>query len=205
MIGDREMKKPFIGVYNLANSVTMLGIAAAVIGICFAGNPRIAMLMLILSGVCDMFDGRIARMFPRTDLEKRYGIQLDSFADTVSFVIFPAVFLIAQSRTIWTVLIAILYVFTGVTRLCWFDITTDGSTKYFSGVPVTCIAMLLPLWYSVGAIAHFAVPVPAVALSLLVMSVLFVLNIRVKKPTGVAVPILAVLGLAMLLILLLVK
>ena len=199
------MKKPFIGVYNLANCVTMLGIAAAVVGISFAGNPRLAMLMLILSGVCDMFDGRVARMFPRTDLEKKYGIQLDSFADTVSFVIFPAVFLIAQSRTVWTVLIAIVYVFAGVTRLCWFDITTDGHTKYFSGMPVTMIALFLPLWYAVAALAHFTVPPLAVALFLLVMAVLFVANIRVKKPSGAGVIVLAVIGLAMLLVLLLVK
>ena len=199
------MKKPFIGVYNLANCVTMLGIAAAVVGISFAGNPRFAMLMLILAGVCDMFDGRVARMFPRTDFEKKYGIQLDSFADTVSFVIFPAVFLIAQGRTVWTVLIAILYVFAGVTRLCWFDITTDGHTKYFSGMPVTTIALLLPLWYAVAALAHFTVPVLAIALSLLVMAVLYVANIRVKKPTGASTYALAVIGLAMLLVLLLVK
>ena len=199
------MKKPFIGVYNLANCVTMLGIAAAVVGISFAGNPRVAMLMLILSGVCDMFDGRVARMFPRTDLEKKYGIQLDSFADTVSFVIFPAVFLIAQGRTVWTILIAILYVFAGVTRLCWFDITTDGNTKYFSGFPVTCIALLLPMWYAVFALAHTAVPTIVVALSLLVMAVLFVANIRVKKPTGKATIVLAVVGLVMLLVLLLVR
>ena len=199
------MKKPFIGVYNLANCVTMLGIAAAVVGVSFAGNPRLAMLMLILSGVCDLFDGRVARMFPRTDLEKKYGIQLDSFADTVSFVIFPAVFLIAQSRTVWTVLIAIVYVFAGVTRLCWFDITTDGHTKYFSGMPVTMIALFLPMWYAVAALAHFTVPPLAVALFLLVMAVLFVANIRVKKPSGAGVIVLAVIGLAMLLVLLLVK
>ena len=199
------MKKPFIGVYNLANCVTMLGVAAAVVGISFANNPRFAMLMLILAGVCDMFDGRIARMFPRTDFEKRYGIQLDSFADTVSFVIFPSVFLIAQGRTVWTVLIAILYVFAGVTRLCWFDTTTDGNTKYFSGFPVTCIALLLPMWYAVFALAHTAVPTIVVALSLLVMAVLFVANIRVKKPTGKATIVLAVVGLVMLLVLLLVR
>ena len=199
------MKKPFIGVYNLANCVTMLGIAAAVVGISFSGNPRFAMLMLILAGVCDMFDGRVARMFPRTDFEKKYGIQLDSFADTVSFVIFPAVFLIAQGRTVWTVLIAILYVFAGVTRLCWFDITTDGNTKYFSGFPVTCIALLLPMWYALFALAHTAVPTLVAALSLLVMAMLFVANIRVKKPTSKGTIALAVVGLAMLLILLLVR
>ena len=189
------MKRYFIGVYNLANCVTYLGIAAAVVGICFADQPKIAMLMLLLSGICDLFDGRVARSFKRTDTEKRFGIQLDSFADTVSFVIFPAVFLVTQTRTVWTVLLAIVYVFAGVTRLCWFDITTDGNTKYFSGVPVTYMGLFLPLLYAVHALTHFPGVTVAAAALMLVMSVLFVLNIRVKKPGGVWYAVFTILAL----------
>lgn len=197
------MKKMFIGVHNLANCVTYLGIAAAVVGVCFAANPKIAMLMLIVSGICDLFDGRVARMFPRTDLEKAFGIQLDSFADTVSFVIFPAVFLLAQTRSIWTVLLAVFYVYCGVTRLCWFDITTDGNTKYFSGVPVTYVSLFLPLIYAASALFGFAVSSLAVGILMLVMAVLFIVNIKVKKPGGVWYGIFAALALAELVILLL--
>ena len=189
------MKRYFIGVYNLANCVTFLGIAAAVVGICFADNPKLAMLMLLISGICDLFDGRVARMFPRTDVEKQFGIQLDSFADTVSFVIFPAVFLLAQARTVWTVLLAIVYVFAGVMRLCWFDITTDGNTKYFSGVPVTCMALFLPFLYAVAAITGFSGVTVAAAVLMLVMAVLFVANIRVKKPGSTGAIICTLLGL----------
>ena len=189
------MKRYFIGVYNLANCVTFLGIAAAVVGICFADQPKIAMLMLLLSGICDLFDGRVARSFKRTDTEKRFGIQLDSFADTVSFVIFPAVFLVTQTRTVWTVLLAIVYVFAGVTRLCWFDITTDGNTKYFSGVPVTYMGLFLPLLYAVHALTHFPGVTVAAAALMLVMAVLFVLNIRVKKPGGVWYAVFTILAL----------
>ena len=189
------MKRYFIGVYNLANCVTFLGIAAAVVGICFADQPKIAMLMLLLSGICDLFDGRVARSFKRTDTEKRFGIQLDSFADTVSFVIFPAVFLVTQTRTVWTVLLAIVYVFAGVTRLCWFDITTDGNTKYFSGVPVTYMGLFLPLLYAVHALTHFPGITVAAAALMLVMAVLFVLNIRVKKPGGVWYAVFTILAL----------
>ena len=197
------MKKMFIGVHNLANCVTYLGIAAAVVGVCFAANPKIAMLMLIVSGICDLFDGRVARMFPRTDVEKAFGIQLDSFADTVSFVIFPAVFLLAQMRSIWTVLLAVFYVYCGVTRLCWFDITTDGNTKYFSGVPVTYVSLFLPLIYAASALFGFAVSPLAVGILMLVMAVLFIVNIKVKKPGGVWYGIFAALALAELVILLL--
>lgn len=179
------MKKPFIGVYNPANCVTFLGVAAAVVGIAFASAPKIAMLMLLLSGICDLFDGRVARMFKRTDTEKRFGIQLDSFADTVSFVIFPAVFLLAQARTVWTVLLAVFYVFAGVTRLCWFDITTDGNTKYFQGVPVTYMGLFLPALYAIAALTKFSGAVYAAAVLMGVMAVLYIANIRVKKPGGV--------------------
>ena len=170
------MKKMFIGVHNLANCVTYLGIAAAVVGVCFASTPKIAMLMLIVSGICDLFDGRVARMFPRTDLEKAFGIQLDSFADTVSFVIFPAVFLIAQLRTVWTVLLAVFYVYCGVTRLCWFDITTDGDTKFFSGVPVTYISLFLPLLYAVGALFGLAVSPIIIGVLMLVPEIILILG-----------------------------
>ena len=190
------MKKAFIGVYNLANCVTYLGIAAAVVGICFADKPKIAMLMLLVSGICDLFDGRVARMFPRTETEKRFGIQLDSFADTVSFVIFPAVFLLAQWRTAWTVLVAVVFVFAGVTRLCWFDITTDGNTKYFSGVPVTYMGLLLPALYAIAAVTRFREAAVAAGVLMLVMAVLFVWNIRVKKPGGVWYLIFVLLALA---------
>ncbi len=196
------MKKPFIGVYNPANGVTYLGIMAAVIGIAYSDKPKIAMLMLLVSGICDLFDGRVARMFPRTETEKRFGIQLDSFADTVSFVIFPAVFLLRQWRTVWMALTAIVYVFAGVTRLCWFDITTDGHTKYFQGMPVTCAAMWLPLLYCIAALAGFSATVAA-AILIFVMGVLFIANIPVKKPGRTGALILLGGAVAMALVLLL--
>ncbi len=196
------MKRYFIGVWNLANCVTFLGVTAAVVGICFAQNAKAAMLLLLLAGVCDMFDGRIARMFPRTEQETKFGIQLDSFADTVSFVIFPAVFLIAQTRTVWTVIIAVFYVIAGVTRLCWFDITTDGHTKYFQGMPVTCAAMWLPLLYCIAALAGFSATVAA-AILIFVMGVLFIANIPVKKPGRTGALILLGGAVAMALVLLL--
>ena len=197
------MKRYFIGVYNLANCVTYLGIAAAVVGICFADKPKIAMLMLLVSGICDLFDGRVARMFPRTETEKRFGIQLDSFADTVSFVIFPAVFLLRQWRTVWMALTAIVYVFAGVTRLCWFDITTDGDTKYFQGVPVTYMGLFLPALYALAALTRYPAPAIPAGILMLVMAVLYVANIRVKKPGGVWYLIFTLLALAAGVILLL--
>ncbi len=194
-----EKRTPVIGCWNLANCVTWLGITAAVVAMYFAlsGNPRIAMLLFLVSGLCDLFDGRVARMFERTDVEKAFGIQLDSFADTVSFVVFPAVFLLTLTAAPWAVVLAVLYILAGITRLCWFDITTDGDTKYFAGVPVTYMALVLPLvWVLVQKIAFSAVP-GAVAATLAVMGVLYVLNIRVKKPGGLWYAIFGVLAIVL--------
>ena len=188
-----DKKTLFIGVWNLANGVTWLGIAE---------NPRIAMLLFLVSGLCDLFDGRVARMFERTDVEKAFGIQLDSFADTVSFVVFPAVFLLTLTTAPWAVVLAILYVLAGITRLCWFDITTDGDTKYFAGVPVTYMALVLPLaWVIVQAVALNAAPY-VTAPVLAVMGILYVLNIKVKKPGGVWYAIFGVIAIALAVLLL---
>lgn len=197
-------KRPVIGVWNLANCVTWLGIAAAVLALYFAlaGNARLAMLVFLVSGLCDLFDGRVARMFKRTDVEKAFGIQLDSFADTVSFVVFPAVFLLTLTAAPWAVVLAILYILAGITRLCWFDITTDGDTKYFAGVPVTYMALVLPLVFLIiNKAAADLLPVFTAA-ALAVMGILYILNIRVKKPGGVWYAIFGVLAIVLAVLLL---
>ena len=197
-------KSPLIGVWNLANCVTWLGITAAVAAMYFAlsGNPRIAMLLFLVSGLCDLFDGRVARMFKRTDVEKAFGIQLDSFADTVSFVVFPAVFLLTLTASPWAVVLAVLYILAGITRLCWFDITTDGDTKYFAGVPVTYMALVLPLaWIIVSKAAPAAAPAVTAAV-MAVMGILYVLNIKVKKPGGAWYAVFGVLAILLAVLLL---
>ncbi len=167
-----------------------------------AGNPRIAMLIFIASGLCDLFDGRVARMFDRTEVEQAFGIQLDSFADTVSFVVFPAVFLLTLTAAPWAVVLAILYILAGITRLCWFDITTDGDTKYFAGVPVTYMALVLPLaWIIVQSIALSIAPV-VTAVVLGVMGILFIVNIKVKKPGGIWYAIFGALAIILAVLLL---
>ena len=197
-------KKPFLGVWTLANGVTWLGIAAAVVAMYFAlaGNPRIAMLVFLVSGLCDLFDGRVARMFERTDVEKAFGIQLDSFADTVSFVVFPAVFLLSLTAAPWAVVLCILYVLAGITRLCWFDITTDGDTQYFAGVPVTYMALILPLSWIIVQAGNLAAAPIEIASVMAAMGILFVLNIRVKKPGGIWYAVFGVLAVVLAVLLL---
>ena len=87
------MKKYFIGFYNKSIILTYIGICISIFGMVHVNNLDIAMVCLILSGVCDLFDGKIARMCKRNDLEKKFGIEIDSLADVISFLILPCVIL----------------------------------------------------------------------------------------------------------------
>ena len=75
-----------IGFYNYTVLLTYVSAVAAVAGIVFAmhGNGFAAILCLMASGICDMFDGLVAKTRERTRQEKRFGIWIDSLADVVA-------------------------------------------------------------------------------------------------------------------------
>lgn len=175
-----------IGCYNKTIWLTFLGMAFSVIGMAHTGDTRTAMVCLLAAGICDLFDGLIARKAERTELEKQYGIQLDSLVDAVSFLVFPVIFLIRSIRGVHGIAIALIYVFCGITRLAWFNVTTYENNRVFHGVPVTYIALVLPVFHlssltRFGELVYYDI---ALCLIFLVMSLLFVLDITVKKPSG---------------------
>ena len=70
-----------IGFYNYTVILTYVSllVSSVGIGLAAAGHPFGALCCLLASGVCDMFDGKIARTRKKsTDEEKRFGIQIDS-------------------------------------------------------------------------------------------------------------------------------
>ena len=83
----------FIGVYDYTVVLTYIGLMFSVFGMTQAihSDYKMAIFCLAMSGICDTFDGRIARTKKnRTEDEKSFGIQLDSLCDVVCFGIFPA-------------------------------------------------------------------------------------------------------------------
>ena len=65
----------FIGKYNKSVIVTYIGACLSIIGIYLTLNENIsdAIICLIFAGICDLFDGIIARMCKRDDVEKEFG------------------------------------------------------------------------------------------------------------------------------------
>ena len=92
-----------IGFYNYTVIATYLATLLGVCGIFFAMDGRIlgAIFCLLLSGLLDSVDGKIARTKKdRTENEKRFGIQIDSLNDLICFGALPAVLGYAMCREV---------------------------------------------------------------------------------------------------------
>lgn len=202
-----------IGFYNYTVILTYIGLASSVFGMTqvFHGNYRAALLCLIISGTCDMFDGKIARTKKdRTKQEKVFGIQIDSLCDLICFGMFPATigFSMAVGKLSLQILgtvASVMFVLGAVIRLGYFNVMeqerqeqTEENRKYYQGLPVTSVALLLPMVYIV-CVYFDALPLaPTYSIAMIIISLLFVLDIRVKKPGNFGTLLMSVIGLLVL-------
>ena len=191
-----------IGYYGYWVKLTYLSVVSAVLGIHFALDGKIsyALICLMISGLCDTLDGRVARLKNRTDTEEYYGIQIDSLADMISFVILPVVIGYAAGTynlarnyasfgiLINTVIIS-MYLLAALIRLAYFNViemdlqSKNEKRNYYEGLPVTSVALIIPIIYSICVYFHISLS-PVYNFLLLILSVGFVLKIKIPKPTG---------------------
>lgn len=184
---------PFFGYYNKAVVLTYMSVVSAVFGLAFVSSDVIeetpdrvlyALLALIISGICDAFDGTVARRCERDDRAQCFGIQIDSLADTVAFLALPAMILIhvGQSHPL-AVVAASMYIVLGVVRLAWFNVSVEEAGGVFQGVPVTQISFTLPFIYLLVNTFAPAVLFPVLFVVFILESLLFVANVRIPKPS----------------------
>ena len=79
-----------IGFYDYTVILTYLSLMSGTIGIMLClngmGHPYLGMFFLLFSGLCDTFDGKVARSKKdRTTQMKKFGIQIDSLSDLLAF------------------------------------------------------------------------------------------------------------------------
>ena len=84
-----------IGFYDYTVILTYLSLMSGTIGIMLClngmGHPYLGMFFLLFSGLCDTFDGKVARSKKdRTTQMKKFGIQIDSLSDLIAFGMLPA-------------------------------------------------------------------------------------------------------------------
>jgi CDP-diacylglycerol--serine O-phosphatidyltransferase len=100
------------------------------------GEYSRAVLWIVFGGICDGFDGRVARA---TGTFSRFGEELDSLVDAISFGLAPAMIiyfsvLAKQGGALW--LLVFLFAACAVIRLARFNVTQAGTKKtYFVGLP----------------------------------------------------------------------
>lgn len=185
-----------------ANALSLVGLASALAGAILAMHGRLAqgLVAMIASGLCDLFDGLVARNLTRTDEQRRFGGHLDSVVDAAAFGFAPAIWMHAAGvRTLPECALLAFFASCAVWRLAYFDtvgLSTEGEARYYTGLPVTYVALVIPL----AALAGFAgasalrwtLDGAAFALALAMVS-----PFRVRKPGGAmyAVFLLAAAGM----------
>ena len=198
----------FIIKLHKSTLITYLGVIFAVLSMYFAFTRmafiegsylRLSLIFLVLSGICDMFDGKVARMCKRTQEEKEFGIQIDSLADTVNFVVLPVIIMISLGMTsVIDVIIYMLLILCGISRLGYFNVNAslDNPVKYYNGLPVTSTAIIYP----VLGLLHGHIPENTFCLiyiiATLITAILFIAKIKIPKLKGSAyiiVPVLAII------------
>ena len=214
-----------IGFYNYTVFLTYLSLASASTGIIIsltgAGHPFVGTFFLLFCGLCDAFDGRIARTKKdRTETECKYGIQIDSLSDIVAFGILPVCIgaaLVFRSDVFtfdikgWALPFSImcfavmaLYVLAAMIRLAFFNVseeerqkTEGGCRKYYLGLPVTLGSLMLPpvliLQYILEQI--FTVDLTYIYfVAMLAIAVAFVSRFHLPKPGMRGVLIMSAFG-----------
>lgn len=203
-----------IGFYNYTVVLTYIGLMSSVFGMISAINERFqtAIFCLAFSGLCDMFDGKIARTKKdRTEDEKNFGIQIDSLCDVVCFGAFPVVlsYQLGMKKPVGLLILA-GYAVASVIRLGFFNVMEQSGrncdeegNKFYRGLPITSISIVLPLAYLFSGILKkdgWFVFVLYIVMTLIGM--LFITNFKLKKPGNVTLTVLvSIVALAVLKIL----
>jgi len=141
-----------ISVSKLVPSfLTLLGMCSGLTAIRFAivGDWPLAVAAIVCAGIFDMLDGRAARIL---GADSRFGAQLDSLADIVSFGVAPTIIMFNWSlKDMGTPgwIAALVFCAASATRLARFNVQVardEGATNvhpYFTGLPTPAAAFMV--------------------------------------------------------------
>lgn len=111
------------------------------------GEYSAAALYIVLGGIADALDGRVARA---TGTGSKFGSELDSLVDAISFGLAPAMimFFAVLNKDGWDWILVFLFVACAVLRLARFNVEQAGRAKrYFVGLPSPAAGMTLATYY----------------------------------------------------------
>ena len=150
----------------------------------------------MFAGILDMLDGRVARL---SNTGTRFGAELDSLVDVISFGVAPALLIYfldfaSAGRFAW--ILCYIYVTAVALRLARFNVLSAGkpSTGWFTGMPSPSAGMTLAVYYPFSqtewyraSLAYLDLQHQGLVVLMLLLAVLMVSNVKYPKfpPIGV--------------------
>lgn len=158
----------------------------------FNGNYAWAGWFIVLASVLDMLDGRVARM---SNSGTRFGAELDSLVDVISFGVAPALLMYfiefsSAGRFGWVV--CYLYVVCAALRLARYNVQEhaqpEAPSSWFTGLPSPAAGVILATWYPFSqtrgyreSIAYLDLQHQGLVFLVLIVAALMVSNVRYPK------------------------
>jgi CDP-diacylglycerol---serine O-phosphatidyltransferase len=156
----------------------------------FNGNFRWAGWFIVFAGILDMLDGRVARL---SGTGTRFGAELDSLVDVISFGVAPALlmyFLDFSNAGRFAWILCYIYVVAVALRLARFNVLSAGkpSTGWFTGMPSPAAGMTLAAYYPFSqtnwyraSLAYLDLQHEGLVVLMLLLAVLMVSNVKYPK------------------------
>lgn len=156
----------------------------------FNGNFKWAGYFIVFAVVLDVLDGQMARL---SNTGSRFGAELDSLVDIISFGVAPALlmyFLEFANAGRFGWLICYAYVVAAALRLARFNVLQHGRpySNWFTGLPSPAAGMTLATYYPFSqttwyraSIAYLDLQHEELVLLMLLLAVLMVSNVKYTK------------------------
>jgi len=156
----------------------------------FNGNFRWAGWFIVFAAILDMLDGRVARL---SNTGSRFGAELDSLVDVISFGVAPALLIYfldfaSAGRFAW--ILCYIYVTAVALRLARFNVVSAGkpSTGWFTGMPSPAAGCTLAVYYPFSqtewyraSLAYLDLQHQGLVVLLLLLALLMVSNVKYPK------------------------
>ena len=147
---ERQPRRPIRRVVvALPSGLTLANLFFGVFAIVVASRGEFAKagLYVVIGGIADALDGRIARA---TNTGSDFGSELDSLVDVISFGLAPALimYFAVLNRDGWDWIFSFIFVACAAARLARFNVEQAGRKKsYFHGLPSPAAGLTLATYY----------------------------------------------------------
>ena len=180
-MGSRKIKKSKKRFFPNTLTITNMFLGFISIILIMQSEYINAGLLILLAGLMDIFDGKIARLL---GISSKFGVEFDSLADTVSFCISPSLLVYSlyayHLPFILSLVISFIPLICGTVRLAKYNLETDENShkSYFIGLstPISTVTILAYMYFNnqIGGEGFYGDPnialVLVVVLGLLMLS-----------------------------------